>query len=289
LSCHVLAAQLHSATGVPWIADYRDLHTDDPYLELPPLRRVVDRLIEQRTIRSASALTAVSEGFCTELKRIHGRDEGVFCVRNSVSAEVLSAVSCGPDDCSSAGVSLMYAGTLYDGRRDPGPLFAAVEDWNARARHVEATLDLYGPDLSWLEARYGLAAQSAVRVHEAIPRDAVLALQSTVTANVVFLHDSDYDRHVMTGKIYELMAGGRPILAVGGPDQSEARDVIESGPFGLYVPGAAVNTQDIASLLRLSEEWDCRHARYEFNRRFSPELRVREFADICEGVTNSAR
>ena len=61
-SNHLLAYWLKRSTGIPWIADFRDLWTDDArYPVGSRVRPAVDRWLERRFVRAANAVTATTE------------------------------------------------------------------------------------------------------------------------------------------------------------------------------------------------------------------------------------
>ena len=58
---HLLALKLKQATGLPWIADFRDLWTDDlRYREGDPKRHQADLQLEQSVLEQADAVIGVS-------------------------------------------------------------------------------------------------------------------------------------------------------------------------------------------------------------------------------------
>ena len=60
-SNHLLASWLKRSTGVPWIADFRDLWTDDQrYRAGSRLRSALDHRLERRFLREADAVTATT-------------------------------------------------------------------------------------------------------------------------------------------------------------------------------------------------------------------------------------
>mgnify|MGYP001570995350 CR=1 FL=1 len=61
-SSHWLALELKRRTNLPWVADFRDLWTDDcRYREPTPQRRATHRQLEQEILEAADVVIAVSE------------------------------------------------------------------------------------------------------------------------------------------------------------------------------------------------------------------------------------
>lgn len=62
VSNHWLALKIQEATGLPWVADFRDLWTDDyRYRPRNAAQRAADRLLEQEILETADAIIGVSE------------------------------------------------------------------------------------------------------------------------------------------------------------------------------------------------------------------------------------
>ena len=70
LSCHLIALHLKRATGVPWIADFRDEWYENPHLDLPTaLHRRLHYWLEGRIVREADRVIATSPVFCRLLAK----------------------------------------------------------------------------------------------------------------------------------------------------------------------------------------------------------------------------
>jgi hypothetical protein len=69
----IVASRLARAFGIPWVADFRDLWTDNPYYDAPGWRRRVDAMLERHTLRTASRLVTVSPIWAERLHRRHGK------------------------------------------------------------------------------------------------------------------------------------------------------------------------------------------------------------------------
>src|SRR5262249_45932071 len=56
----IVASRLARACRIPWVADFRDLWTDNPYCTHPGWRRPVDAILERQVLRSVAKLVTVS-------------------------------------------------------------------------------------------------------------------------------------------------------------------------------------------------------------------------------------
>jgi len=115
--------------------------------------------------------------------------------------------------------SITYAGQLYEGKRDPSPLFEVVAEL-VQARLMDPDLvriRFYGQPESWLSpliARYGL--QNVVELHGVIARSE--ALQREMESQVLLMlgWNDPLETGQHTGKLFEYFGAARPIIALGG-------------------------------------------------------------------------
>lgn len=285
LSCHMVAAKLRAEYGIPWIADFRDMHTGDPYLELPLWRGPIDRQIEVRAVRSSYAITSVNPGMAQELGRIH-QGVQVRAIRNSAVLDEVENLRALASAAQTDELVLAYGGTLYEGRRNPLPLIRALTEYT-RYTNRTARIDLYGPDLEWVAKRAGdEGIADAVCVNGQIGRAELLKKSARASATVVFLNDTRYDRFVSTGKLYELMSLGRPVLAVGGPNESDVQCVLSEG-YGIYSPGSSVDVRALLDLDARVAQWDVATTTSNFDRDYGRHRLVEDFSALCTEVYGS--
>ncbi|MFQ4139212.1 glycosyltransferase [Nodosilinea sp. PGN35] len=226
---HSIAARLKQQTGLFWVADYRDLWHGNPYV---PINAALGRLEdwrERRCVAQADLVTTVSEGLATTLSA--RLNKPVVTVENGFDLDDLSDIQL--HLWGDRKRRLLYTGTLYPGKQTPEPLFAALAQLRADNAAIAESLEVlfYGWNLVSLTAHiktYQL--ESLVKVCDPRPRREILALQRSVDA-LIFLdwQDPAVDG-ILTGKLYEYMFAGRPILGIGAtPTTAAGRMLIELG------------------------------------------------------------
>jgi glycosyltransferase involved in cell wall biosynthesis len=224
-----------------WCADYRDLWHDNYFFtEGKPVRRFVLRCVEKLLMRPVELNVTVSEPLAARLRRTHphvpcavvynGFHERDY--REPQSSDRLR-------ERATAGVPfrILYTGTLYaGGYQDPEPLFAALAGrrWN---RQIKASF--YGPCarepiLHQLRDRYDL--REVVELPEAyLSRTESLAAQREAD---LLLHlgwtDLKNDGW-LSGKVFEYMAAGTPILSIGAPAETALGRLLVSSGAGCAV------------------------------------------------------
>jgi hypothetical protein len=125
-SCHLAALILRRLTKIPWIADFRDPMTENPFTgKQNRLHRWVEALLERQIVQHASKVTVISEPFKRNLLRSYPETESerYAVIENSFD----------PDDfknfegaaCSRGKLIISHAGTFY-GKRSPQKFLLAV-------------------------------------------------------------------------------------------------------------------------------------------------------------------
>ena len=142
--------------------------------------------------------------------------------------------------------AIVYAGTFYEYKREIGPVLEGIVA--ANALHGESSrpicLHYFGPDEKHVKhhARR-LGADRWVRLHGRVPRKEALSAIKGATASVIItsIHDeeSDGDRGILTGKIFETIGLGSRALLVA-PAGSEARALVERCGAGRCFKGTEV-------------------------------------------------
>jgi hypothetical protein len=238
-TAHLVSARLARIARIPWIAEFRDQFAGNPYSTLPAWREPIDRWIERRVIASASACVTVSEPIADTLRQRHGKPAAV--VLNGFDARrVATAV----DVAESDRLSVLYTGLIYPGRRDPSTLFEAMRSLGSLAARID--VHFFGQDLrdvAVMAARYGVSAQ--VHVHGPIPYHESLDAQRRADVLLLLLCNDPREVGVYTGKVFEYVGAGRPILAVGS-ERGVAAELVRSRGLGV----TAENADRIAAALR---------------------------------------
>ncbi|MGB0749221.1 MAG: glycosyltransferase [Magnetospiraceae bacterium] len=222
-----VAAALADHFKAPWIADFRDLWVDHPYYEETGLRARLDGLLQERVMGSAAGFTTVTAGWTDLLKQKYGKP--VACVLNGFDAgDFIDPVPApGPD----GPLTLIYGGGIYGGKRDPRPLFAAIQKlgWGPDQIRVTFHVDDETAVQSWAEAA-GIAA--TVEIAGLVPRENLLLKQRQSDLLLLLRWDSPSEDHVVAGKLFEYIGCRRPILSVG-RESGEAARIIETHALGV--------------------------------------------------------
>ncbi|OHB67096.1 MAG: hypothetical protein A2Y76_15570 [Planctomycetes bacterium RBG_13_60_9] len=282
---HVVAGELKRKSGVPWIADFRDLWTQNHYYRAGAFAKSLERRFEVRTIRPADALITVSEPSAEELKDLH-RGKPVFSIPNGFD----------PDEAVSSPLTgeftITYAGRLYAGKRDPRPLLKAlrtlIDEQVVDPRTI--SVRLFGPKQQWLEEEInhhrlgGIVSQRGT-----LPREVILQKERESQLLLLLNWDHPKEQGVYTGKLFEYLAARRPILAMGGPG-GVVRELLNYTQAGTHV-------SDLCELKKVMTAYYGEYARTgsvpyrglkERVWEYSHEAMAKRFAAVLNGVCSSA-
>ena len=211
--------------AVPWVADYRDLWTGNPYSPLSGPRQRIDAILERRAMRDVAAITTVSDPLARELERLHGVPATV--VMNGFDPEDLPGQL--PRDPDGR-LTLRHMGTIYEGRRDPSALFAALRD--APALRARVRVQFFGRNLANLRRLVEeYEVHDCVEIREPVDRVESLRLQAAADVLLLLTWDDPQDAGTLPGKLFEYLGIRRPILQVGA-DRGLSADLIRAGGFG---------------------------------------------------------
>ena len=216
----IVARQAARKLRVPWVAELRDLWTDNHYYVYPPWRRRLERRLEARTVRSAAGFVTVSEPLAEVLRRRFGKPT-VVSLNGFDPADYPPLSAAPPTDGK---LRIVYTGQIIAGKRNPAPLFQALALLGERKAQVR--VDFYGTHLEPvppLAQRHGV--EDCVHLHAPVSFHESAQLQRQADALLLLLWDDPGERGVYTGKLFEYIGAQRQILAIG-PKESVAAQLI---------------------------------------------------------------
>lgn len=231
----LLAARtIASRLTIPWVADFRDAWFPDLRLYHTKLVGSIAGPITKWLVKRAMVCVTVSEGLRERLSNYLGRE--VFLAYNGYFIGIHDKTSARP--WSDHKLHIAYTGRVYPGKQNPEPLFRVL----ASLRRVQPDLadqlavDFYGLDGPWLQPmikQYGL--EDCVCAHDFVPYQKSITVQRAADV-LLFLHWADGPGDgMLTGKLFEYMGSGRPILALGSRKESEAARLITDTGCGVTV------------------------------------------------------
>ncbi len=225
--------------GVPFVADMRDAWRDNPVAWWPtPMHERRALAAERGVLRSADMVLAVSEPIAAEAREMGARE--VMLLPNGFDPGDLPVRTPDPEGPLRA----VFMGTVYRGHSDPEALLKAMSD--AIGRGADIVLDLVGSVSSDVaDAVRNAGLDGRVVLHGYLPHAEALGTVAVADVGLVLIADRPGAKASLTGKLYEYLGMGIPVLVFGPPNGAAATLVAEAKA------GWAVAPEDIAGLSSL--------------------------------------
>lgn len=245
----LVAARLSRKSGVPWVGEYRDLWTGNHGYSAPQWRRSLDGAMEHRLNQSASALVTVSEPLAAQLRREN--DKTVAVAMNGFE-KVLdrSRYEESRVQHDRKGMVVRHVGTYYPSQYDTQALLKGFG--TVAQSHPDVLFQFIGRGSEWVcQAAHDAHTQAAIVCEATLPRTAAVDLQQTSDVLLLILGQGEKNRGVVTAKIFDYAATGRPIVAYGRSD-GVAVDLIKRHRLG----DVASNAEElVVSLKRFATQY----------------------------------
>lgn len=212
VTSHLIAKDLKKHYNIHWVADFRDLWTQNHYYPYSFFRKLIETRLEKKTMEMADALTTVSQPLSEDLSKRYS-DRYISTITNGFDPEETNP---GISLCNK--FTITYTGTLYRGRRDPEPLFKALSELiqDGRIKREDVSVNFYGGHETWLNddiEKYHLG--EIVSLHGSVSREIAIKKQWESHILLLLTWDNPLEKGVYTGKVFDYLAARRPILSLG--------------------------------------------------------------------------
>lgn len=257
-SMHLIGKGLKKATGVRWIADFRDPWTEIFYFKhmgLWPLAKRRHRKLEQEVLDGCDAVISVTPLVQKDFQAktatpVHlitnGYDESDFppvkpvpvlcaAVPSAPEAPGESPVPA-PDACAGAPFTLVHTG-LFASDGNPLKLWDTLRalcesDGNFRKALRIKLIGKVDPEICAAIADRGLQANLSNEGY--LPHDRTVQEQRAADILLLPLRQEPEYRKVLPGKIFEYLASRRPVLGIGQEDGAAAALLQETGAGRMF-------------------------------------------------------
>lgn len=220
-STHLVGLLLHLFHGRPWLVDLRDPWTGiDYYADLPmtAAARAVDAWLEGLILNTASAGTVVSEAMGRDL--LDKAPIPLKVIENGFDpADFEEDDATPPTDQFVIG----HVGNLNKAR-NPDALWKALAALRSHEAMPELRIALTGnvePAVVAAAAEYGL--DDLIDTFPYVPHAAAIERMRRATVLLLCINRVAGAEGIVTGKLYEYVASGRPVLGIGPPAGDAAR------------------------------------------------------------------
>jgi hypothetical protein len=237
-SMHLIALALKNKTGTPWLADFRDPWTNIDYYKDLMLTKKNDarhHSLERKVLQTADTVVVVSQGMADDFHKIVSRNYKV--ITNGFDRLVVKQVQ-----KPAKKFSLVHIGSLVPAR-NPENLWKGISQLASEvdgfSKDVEIRL-IGQTDISVknMISQYGLENKTTFESY--LTHSEALKAQQEAQVLLLIINNTPNARLIVTGKLFEYLQSGRPILAVG-PEDGDAAHIIAETKTGLTVGYAQLN------------------------------------------------
>lgn len=218
-----------------WCADFRDLWIDHSIAKGFPPFTYCENYLEKSVCTEADLVTVISQPQVDILVDKY-KNINVKVIFNGFDVDDSNSITDSKffDDEK---VTLLYTGTIYKDKRDPEPLFEAVNAIRYNLTHCKLIDKLQivfagGSflDLNGLINKYQL--ENTVKYIGYVDRITSLHMQRDANVLIFLENDNDCVKGVLTGKIFEYLYSGTEIWGLGITDKSLPGNLIVSSGAG---------------------------------------------------------
>ncbi|HSI76160.1 MAG TPA: glycosyltransferase family 4 protein [Lunatimonas sp.] len=222
-SMHLIGRDLKRRHGIPWLADFRDPWSNWEFLDTLPMIDWVKNKhlkLEASVFREADALVTISPTFQQEMEQLAKRK--IHLITNGFDpVDLPSGFSTNPP--SSETLEIVYTGVI-DAIRNPMPFLLAMKEVFGNTRNkikltfvgrVSQQVKNSVREDSWLSSHVELAGY--------VPHEAVFQYYEKAHLLLLILTNTKNAKGNIPGKVFEYMATGRKIAALGDPEGDTAQ------------------------------------------------------------------
>jgi glycosyltransferase involved in cell wall biosynthesis len=235
-SMHLIAMPLAKTFHLPWLADFRDPWTSIDFYDELKLTSWADRkhhFLEHKVLENADIITVISNSMAVDFRKIHPRDykKDYKVITNGFDDSDLMTDF--PSEMDKK-FSLAHIGTLVS-TRNP------VTVWEALSLLLQEEVDLKNDleikligkvDYTVMASLQRSGLDSYVTKIDYMPHNEVVISQRQAQVLLLIINNTPNSKMILTGKFFEYLAAGRPILCLG-PEEGDAARILEETKSGL--------------------------------------------------------
>jgi glycosyltransferase involved in cell wall biosynthesis len=230
-SMHMIGYHLKKKLNISWLADFRDPWTNIDYYQQLRLGKRADRMhhqLEQAVLTKADAVTVVSPGMIRDFKAKVERD--YFFIPNGYDkADVKNSTGV----IKSTKFTLSHIGSLTK-TRNPENLWRALQELVSENKQFEKDLEIKNIgkiDFSAIESLKSAGLEKHLTSINYLPHNQVIDEQKSASLLLLLINDTPNAKLILTGKIFEYLASGTPVICIG-PVDGDAANIIRNKKCG---------------------------------------------------------
>ena len=232
-SMHLIALKLHKALNIPWIADFRDPWTEIDFYQDLHLSRWADHKhhrLERQVLTQADKVVTIGWDAAKGLEALGAHS--VQTITNGFDNEIASSTPI----AASEKFTLSHIGAL-GASRNAIHFWEAIGDLakNDSQFRNDLSIKLIGQvDVSAIETIKANGIMDNTELITYIPHEEINKMQMESQVLLLFINNTPNAKGILTGKLFEYLASGRPILCIGQED-GDAAHIISEAKAGVTV------------------------------------------------------
>lgn len=278
VTAHVIANELKTKYDIPWIADLRDLWNLNPYINQNFIKSYFEKKLEMKTFKNVDVLTTTTELAKQTLQSIHP-DKKIVSVVSGFNPEDYNVKQTKNTDK----LTLIYAGSLYNGKRNPSILFDAVNQLinENKIDKNNIVIDFYGDDTNLKKLSIEYNIEDNVRVNGRITQNEVLQKQKNSDILLLISWMNESEKMFIPGKVYECIGCRKPVLSIGYKEGS-LKDLIKQTNIGYHVSDASECKKAIYDYYVKYNNNELTYTGNEFAEKYSLRNTAKNFSKLLE-------
>ena len=232
VTSHLIANELRNKWRIPWIADLRDLWTQNHNYRYGSLRRFVEQRLELRTLKAADAVVTVSPLWAEDVRKLH-KEKIVYSITNGFDPDLLRT----RQNNLTSKFSITYTGPIYTGKHNTGEFLSALKDLveNKVLNPNDVEVRFYGlPDEFLTKEIDQYQLTDIVMQYGLVPRKISVEKQRESQLLLLLYWNDPNVKGWYPLMVFEYLASQRPILVTGGSGGDVVEELMNQTKAGAY-------------------------------------------------------
>ncbi len=231
-TCHLVALILKKIYKVPWVADFREAWTQNPFINYPNTILKIENKMETSVIQNADKITIINENIQNDLiiKYPEQAHEKFYTISHGFDPEDFQNIKKEPSN----GFIITYTGSFY-GRRSSKIFLEVIKeiiDNDSNIRN-DLRIQFVGNVSESKKIIDRLGLNDLVTTSGFVSHKQVFSYLINSDVLLLIIGQGKNDNTISTGKIYEYMGSRTPILAI--VPEGVAADLVRSANIGIVV------------------------------------------------------
>lgn len=228
---HLIAKQLKQEFNIPWVADMRDLWSNNQDYKYSNIRLLFDKLLEKQVLSSSNAITTVSQPL-VDIQSSFLKSDKIYNIPNGFDPDNFKQ-----EDSLSDKFNLTYAGKIYEKQQRSDYLFQAMKELieEELISPNDVRINFWGPVASSVKSNvHKYKLESVVNFCGTVSHEKILEEQRKSQLLFYMNWEDESQKGIYLGKIFEYLCSKRPILVTGGFN-NVTTELIATTNAGKYV------------------------------------------------------